>query len=157
MRTSGSIRRQFPPARLINKLNATARSVDITATTATITVKEEATFKGKVIIEDLTVEKLTLLDGMPFNTGSCICGRLTEEKPGPVLSWDSKTLCFDCIRDVVIHHEAKTNWANKNGDPVISLQTETTDLKKEITDLKAELTKLKEVVAELYSNIGGSL
>jgi hypothetical protein len=48
--------------------------------------------------------------------------------------WDDdcqeKTICFSCIRDMAIHHQAQQSWMDQNGDPLQDLRNRIEDLEK---------------------------
>jgi len=91
--------------------------------------------KGHISLENAKIEnanittiqvagQMTMVNGVTFGDGVCACG---DKKPG--FTWNKKTLCLDCIHGVVIHREAQKDWADKFGDPLLSLKKELADLK----------------------------
>jgi len=73
-----------------------------------------------------------------FNTPVCMngpvmCDACDQEQPG--ISWDDevrKTICFDCIRDMAIHHQAQQSWLEKHGDPLTELRDRVAALEEQL-------------------------
>jgi DNA-binding protein YbaB len=92
------------------------------------------------------VVQMTMVNGVTFGDGVCACG---DKKPG--FTWNKKTLCLDCIHGVVIHRDAQKDWADKFGDPLLSLKKELADLKESQLQMKKELADMQEDIEDQQS------
>jgi hypothetical protein len=101
----------------------------------TVTVTEHIThpFRVKKLKVDLIDTPVRLSNGMSFGDNTCNHCDSTV-----TIGLLNQSLCFNCINDVVIYHQARQSWIENNGDPI-------NELKKEIAELKQELLNLKDL------------
>lgn len=96
-----------------------------------VVAESSFTFVGPVTFQDeVNVIK-------PINCHACN----KEQVPG--FTWDSRSICMNCIYDSCMQFRAKESWAEKNGDPMRNCLDMIKTLQEELKQYKEEIAKLQ--------------
>lgn len=118
------------------------------------TVIDSATIKTKLTIGDnvITPEEVQISSPATFSGpitfkdevhGISVIKTITCDNEFPGFEFEGKTICLNCICDMVIQFRAKESWAEKNGDPMKNCLDMIKKLQEELTQCEAEIKELK--------------
>lgn len=95
---------------------------------------------NNVKISGLEISGPLLLDnGLSFRNSKCNhCAETTG-----IAEFSGHSLCFNCINEAVIFHQAKQSWIEQNGDPMVSCLQKIDTLSKELDLLKQEMQEMR--------------